>query len=113
MACSRGYRHRSSLFVKASERESSALLDALAFPSLPDLKAFESAQSQTADLKRQPGPATALHTALDQGRDAHHEVARLWVCFEPADKAGSVYQHRWARYLEAGGRAHAVSTAAE
>lgn len=79
-----------------------ALLAAATLPRIPDLDPFSVARAQSHDLamaaRSKAKPMAALHMALDQGRAASLDVARLWVCFE--NGASEFFDNRCARYLE-------------
>jgi hypothetical protein len=100
------------------ERETAKLRDSCTFPSLPDLRIFEQAESETRKIltrikKSKDKPATTLEIALLQGAahagESHSDVAavrsrapsvaRLWVFFEE-NQTHEAIKLRWARYCE-------------
>jgi len=92
--------------VEATQRElmrdTTALLRSVAYPAIPDLRALTEAKNRTAELAhaiKGAKPASALHHALDQGRDASADVARLWIVYEPATEH-QAFTLRCARHAE-------------
>lgn len=85
---------------RAVNRALAALIEAIRFPKLPELRLFEQARSH-ASINGTTS-ALGLLRALEQGRDAKREEAMLWICGEPKSSApGSHYAWRWKAFVEA------------
>jgi len=93
---SAGQRHAS--------RQIDLVLNAIAFPELPDAKIFELARTNTEALLRlgaSKPSARAMHGALDAGLAASPAEAKLWVCWE-SDEPHKLVDLRWLAYSERG-----------
>jgi hypothetical protein len=96
---------RAEAMQRKANRELSGLVDACRFPALPDLRAFDTAESltsQLANLVTRGKPATALHMALDQGAGASPEVAAAFIVYEP-ESDHDAWKLRWVRFREESG----------
>jgi hypothetical protein len=84
---------------RSIDRAVADLYAALAVPSLPDAKTFAEARAATIDLARRAGKKPGIvdqHHAMDLGRDASPNAARLWIIYETEPHA--LIDLRWARY---------------
>jgi len=96
---------REKLYARARilAREFEAIRPVLKCPSLkrlPKADEFDRPRRDTLDLASRPAKRPSVldqHRALDQGRAASPEEARMWILWEPTEPH-ALCELRWARY---------------